>query len=111
MADDNLSQQSQPSRNTWGFELGRFVNIPNLGLAIVVAFATSWISNRDAQQQHAFELREIQRIQESQAAQLKDSVTVGGQNAAKIEAMQITIVYLQKQLDELAKDRAEARRR
>lgn len=105
MADDNLSQQSQPSRNTWGFELGRFVNIPNLTLAIIVAFATSWLSGRDAQQQHAFELREAQRIQESQAAQLKEAVAVGGQNAAKLESLQISLSYLQRQIDDLQKDR------
>lgn len=111
MADDNLSQQSPPPRNTWGFELGRFVNIPNLGLAIIVAFATSWLSNRDAQQGHAFELREVQRIQEGQAAQLKDVVTVGGQNAAKLEVLQNSLNYMQKQLDELNKERFDRRQR
>jgi hypothetical protein len=110
MPHQEISQPSQPSRNTWGFELGRFVNIPNLGLAIVVAFATSWLSGRDAAQETAFQLREIQRIQEAQAAQVKDVVAIGGQNAAKLEALQITVAYLQRQLDQVAKDRAEDRR-
>lgn len=111
MADENFSQQSQPQRNTWGFELGRFVNIPNLGLAVIVALTTTWFSNRDTQQQHAFDLRMIRQTQESQGMQLKQAVDAGAANAGKLEVMQNSMNFMQKQLDELNKERFERRQR
>ena len=98
-----MSSTHNEPRNTWGFELGRFVNIPNLILTVLVTFGSSYMWMRDSQKESAFQMREMQRIQEQQARQLDQYITAATQNAKNITELQKDIGFLQRQLDESRK--------
>lgn len=87
--------------NTWGFELGRFVNIPNLVLTVITVVAANWWTERELSKDDRYDIREIQRIQESQAKTTQTALDASAENARKLETVLANQGFLQRQLDEV----------